>query len=224
MRCRYEVPGAFKGTVTALSWPVALVAVPGGGSTSVVAVSPGSAAHLLQSPTDPALFTQVDERSAAGLTASVAFADPLPTSDSAQLVEYRAQLAFAGLTGPFGGAVQAFRLPPTPVVPPPFAITLLGIDFYHRTVVQLDLTNPSSDRLEVWWADGDVPNADFSQKAVPGDAGVRYAENGITLFDTLSLPIPKQTDRAITIGVQAVNGADGRGGFKTVVHTLPAAP
>lgn len=212
---------ALKGTVTALAWPVALVALPAG-NTAVVAVSPGAVAHLSQSPTDPALFVQVDERPVTGLPAAISFADPLPPSGLAQLAEYRAQVAFAGLTGPLGAPVQALLLPPTPNVPPPFTVTVLGIDFYHRTLVQLDLTHPTSDQLEVSWANGDVPNADFGQHAVPGDAGVRYAENGITLFDTLSLPIPKKIDRTVTIGVQAVNAADGRSTFKTVVHTLPA--
>jgi hypothetical protein len=44
------------------------------------------------------------------------------------------------------------------------------------------------------------------------------------VFDTLSLPVPKKVDRTVTIGVQAVNAADGRGEFMTVTHTLPAEP
>lgn len=215
--------GALRGTVSLLSWPVAIVAAPHGDGP-VAAVPPGAVAELLQSPTDPALFVQVHEEPAAGLPATISFSDPLPPPVAAELVEYRAQVAFAGLTGPLGAPVQAFRLPATPEVPPPFTVTALGVDFYHRTLVQLELTTPSGDLLEVWWADGAVPIAEFGHRAVPGDAGVRPAEGGRMLFDTLSLPVPKKVDRTVTIGVQAVNAADGRGEFKTVTHTLPAEP
>jgi hypothetical protein len=215
--------GSLKGTLSSLSWPVAIVSV---ASTSgpVVAVAVGAIADIAQSPTHPGLFVQVHEQAATGLPAAIAFSDPLPPLTSAQIVEYRAQVAFAGLTGPIGPAVQAIRLPATPAVPPPFTVTLLGIDFYHRTLLQLELTNPCADLLEVWWADGDVPGGAFARAAVPGDAGVRPAENGRVLFETLSLPIPKMVDRTVTIGIQAVNAADGRGGFATVAHTLPAPP
>ena len=211
----------FKGTIVSLGWPVALVSSPSGAGTTAAVVL-GATAVISQAPTHPALFTQVHERAAAGLPAAITFVDPLPAASTAQIAEYRAQLAFAGITGPFGAPVQAFRLPATPPVPPPFTVTTLGIDFYHRTVVQLDLTNPTTDRVEIWWADGNVPPADFPHQSVPGDAGTQLAEGGRTLFDTLSLPIPKMVDRTVTIGVQAVNAADGRSGFATVTHTLTA--
>jgi hypothetical protein len=215
--------GPLKGTVSSLSWPVAIVAVPHGNGP-IAAVPAGAVAELLQSATDPALFVQVHEEAAEGIAATIAFADPLPPPGAAELIEYRGRVAFAGLTGPLGAPVQAFRLPGTPQVPPPFTVTTLGVDFYHRTLVQLELTNPSGDLFEVWWADGTVPIADFGHRAVPGDASVRPAEGGKMLFDTLSLPIAKKVDRAVTIGVQAVNAADGRSEFMTVTHTLPALP
>ena len=74
--------------------------------------------------------------------------------------------------------------------------------------------------FKVWWADGNVPLADFPRRAVPGDAGLRYADGGHVLFDTLSLPVPNKVDRIVTIGIQAANAADGRGDFVTVVHTI----
>jgi hypothetical protein len=215
--------GTLKGTVTSLSWPWATVDVPHGDGP-IAAVPAGAIAEVSQSPTHPDLFIQIHQESASGIKDPITFPDSMPTPVTAELLEYRAQVAFAGLVGPFGGAVQAFRLPPTPNVPPPFTVTTLGVDFYQRTVIQLELTTPSSDLLEVWWADGNVPSTDFSHRAVPGDAGVRSAEGGRILFDTLSLPVPKKVSRTVTIGVQAVNQADGRGAFKTVVHTLPAAP
>ncbi len=214
--------GALRGAVSLLAWPVAMVDV-SHGDGPVAAAIPGATAEVSQSPADPALFVPVHELPASGLPEEIVFADPLPPPVTTQLLEYRAQIAFAGLLGPLGPAVQALRLPPTPEVPPPFAITTLGVDFYHRTVVQLELTNPSAEMLEVWWAEGSPPAADFSRRAVPGDAGVRHADGGRTLFDTLSLPIPSKVDRTVTIGVQAVNAADGRSDFATVTHTLPAA-
>ncbi|HET6172377.1 MAG TPA: hypothetical protein VFD90_07225 [Gaiellales bacterium] len=215
--------GQLKGTVSQLAWPAVIVAAPHG-TGPVVAPLPGTTATLVQSATDPALFTQVHEQAAAGLPATIAFVDPLPAPVSAEILEYRAQVAFGALLGPMGPAVQALRLPVTPNVPPPFTITTLGVDFYNRTLVQLELTVPSGDLLDVAWADGDVPAADFPQRAVPGDAGARPAEGGRILFDTLSLPVPKMVERTVTIGVQAVNAADGRSGFATVTHTLPASP
>jgi hypothetical protein len=215
--------GTLSGTVTLVSWPWATVDVPHGDGPTA-AVPAGATAELSQSPTHPALFVQVHQQPAKGLPAVVTFPDAMPVATSAQLLEYRAQLVFAGQVGPLGPAVQALRLPATPKVPPPFKVTTLGVDFYHRTVVQLELTKPTPDLLEVWWADGNVSVADFSSRAVPGDAGVRHAEIGTILFDTLSLPVPKKVPRTVTIGVQAVNGADGRSAFLTVVHALPAAP
>jgi hypothetical protein len=158
----------------------------------------------------------------------VTFPDQVLDPTRAHLLEYRARVEFAGQKGPIGPAVQTFWLPPTPNDPAPFEITTLGVDFYDRTVVQLKLTKPSDDLLEVWWADGafpadgDKPNAEFPGKAVPGDAGVRRAEDHMILFDSMSLPVPDKVPRTVTIGIQAVNSADGRSAFKTVVHTLPA--
>jgi hypothetical protein len=212
--------GSLKGIVTAVAWPLLTVDV-AQGDGPIVAVSPGSTAELTQSPTYPDLFVAVDHRPATDLPSVIAFSDPLPAATTAEVVEYRAQLVFASQLGPLGAPVQAFRLPATPQVPPPFTVTILGVDFYQRTVVQLELTDPSSEPLEVWWADGAVSASDFSRRAVPGDAGLRYAEGGRILFDTLSLPVPNQVDRVVTIGVQAANAADGRSNFAILVHTLP---
>lgn len=213
--------GALKGTVSWIAWPVVMVEVPHAPGQAVATVTKGTTAHLAQSLTHPALFVQAQEQPAAGLPAAITFPDPLAAPVTAQLIEYRAQVAFAGQAGPIGPAVQALRLPAIPNVPPPFTVTTLGVDFYHRTVVQLELTNPTEDPLEVWWADGNVATAAFSHAAVPGDAGVRRAEGGRIVFDTLSLPTPNKVARTVTIGVQAVNAADGRSAFATVAHTLP---
>jgi hypothetical protein len=214
--------GAVKGMVREISWPVVSVAVPYGGGPVPALVLPATA-EILQAPTHPSLFVPVHSTAASGVQQHIDFVDPLPDPVSAELVEYRLQVAFAGQFGPLGPPVQAIRLPPTPKIPPAFTMIRLGVDFYRRTVVQLDLAEPCQDALEIWWAEGNVPATDFLGHAVPGDAGPRLPEGGTTLFDTLSLPIPDKVSRVVTIGLQAANAADGRSAFKTVVHTLPAS-
>ncbi len=214
--------GTTHGTVFAISWPLVVLDVQHGDGP-IPTVAPGSTVELSQSPSDTSLYTQVHHESTKGLKPSIQFADATGTPQTAQLIEYRAQLTFAGQFGPMGPAVQALRLPPTPPVPPPFKVATLGVDFYHRTVVQLDLTKPSGDLLEVWWTVGDLTGDAFVRASVPGEAGPRFAENGKILFDILSLPVPNKVPRTVTIGVQSVNAADGRSSFKALVVTLPAA-
>ena len=212
--------GAARGTVTAVSWPLVVVELPYAASGPVPSIVAPATATLTQAITDPALWQQITDRAAAGLPGVIAFPDPLPATGSAQLLDYRARVSFAGQLGPMGPAVQALRLPDTPVQPPPFTVTTLGVDFYQRTLVQLALTARRSDRLAVWWADGPVADADFARAATPGDVAPRRAEDDTILWDTLSLPIPRMVDRVVTIGVQGVNDADGRGPFSTVQYTL----
>ena len=202
-------------------WPVMLVALPSGTGPMPAFVLPATA-EIAQAPTHPSLFVWVHSTAASKVPQPIEFVDPLPSPVTAEVVEYRLQVAFAGQFGPLGAPVQALRLPPPPPVPPTFKMTPLGVDFYRRTVVQLDLSDSCADAIEVWWAEGNVPTPDFLRHAVPGDTGVRQAEDGVTLFDTLSLPIPGKVSRVVTIGLQAVNAADGRSGFRTAIHTLPA--
>lgn len=211
------------GTVEALAWPKLVVRLPHGAAGPAPALVAPADVRLTQSPSHPALWQQVHELAAAGLPGTIAFADPLGLSDAARLLDYRAQVRFAGQLGPLGPAVQALLLPPVPVAPPPFTVTRLGRDFYDRTLVALELATPSAGLLEVWWADGHVDAAAFARAAVPGDAGPRRAEDGTVLWDTLSLPVPDKVARRVTVGVQGVNGADGRGPFALVPVTLPAA-
>jgi hypothetical protein len=219
---------ALSGEILLAAWPWVFAEVRHGDGPSV-AISIGDTAQLAQSPTHADLFKHVHHEQAVGLQHAITFKDKMPDPTEVQLLEYRARIEFAGQMGPFGPAAQALRMPATPNVPPPFEVTTLGVDFYDRTVVLLQLTEPSDDLLEIWWAAGvfpsepGKPNLQFSRNAVPGDAGVRGAEGGKVLFDTLSLPVPGKVPRSVTIGVQAVNGADGRSEFETVVHTLPAS-
>lgn len=213
--------GPVRGTLVEVAWPMVVVEVPYGDGP-IPAVPSGATAELTQSPTHPDLFTPVYDEWAKALPTKISFSDPMKSPGTALLIEYRARLVFAGHLGPFGPAVQALRLPAKPKVPPPFKVSTLGVDHYDRTIVQIELTPPSTGLFEVWWADGSLLLPEFSVKAVPGEAGVREAEGGKILFDTLSLPVPGKMARTVTIGVQAVNAADGRSAFMTVVHTLSA--
>lgn len=219
---RVAIDGA-TGTLEFVVWPALYVALPTAAGGATAAVTAPAKAKLTQSPTHGALFTQVHEVAAAGFPGELVFTDPLPSPSALEIVEYRAKVAFASLEGPLGGAVQALRLPATPVTPPPFTVTRLGVDFYERTLVQIELLQTTGDRLEVWWAKGHLDVAAFAQRAVPGDAGTRHAESGRLLWDTLSLPVPRQVAREVTFGVQGVNGADGRGPFVLVHETLTPA-
>ena len=73
------------------------------------------------------------------------------------------------------------------------------------------------------WADGQVDSAQFSAHAVPGEYGAQPVHNTRYLYDVLSLPIPQQVDRTVTIGLQRVNEAAGQSAFVTVPFVLSAA-
>jgi hypothetical protein len=213
--------GPVRGTILLVFADWALVDLPHGNGAMPV-LPDNMPAVLAQSPTFPGLFDKVYERPATGFPSTISFPDALPTTGKAQLIEYRAQVHFAGQSGPLGPAVQALLLPPKPKELQPFTVKTLGVDAYRRTLVQLDLSKKTTERLDVWWANGSVLLGDFIERAVPGDVGPQIAEGGLHLFDTLSLPIPGKVARTVTIGVQAVNAAGGRGDFMKVLHPLPA--
>ena len=215
--------GTATATVTSVSWPTLSITLPYAEGSPMAGISAPCVATLRQSPTDATLWQPVHDRPAQGLPRVVAFSDPLPAPTTASIVDYRAQVLFGALSGPLGPAVQAIRLPVTPEQPPPFAFTTLGVDFYLRTLVQIELTEPSADTLEVWWADGEVTASAFPAKALVGDAGPRRADHSRVLWDTLPLPLPQAVERRVTIGVHAVNQAGESGAFSTLVVVLPTS-
>jgi hypothetical protein len=234
------------GPATPIDWTVAVAVQLSGdnGASVVFGNTPEDPARILQSPTHPSLFVTVAELPASELVSAqtIVVADPLTRPTTVQLAEYRAQVVYAGLEGPLGGPVQAVLLPETPAKSPPFSASLLGIDYYDRAVIQVDLRDESKDLCEVWWAHGlfgDGDEVDFFRSAVRGDAGPRLTDpkSQKTLFDTLSLPIRwrgpgpamlemlpddgASDDHArITIGVCALNGAAGRGEFSLLSFKL----
>ena len=181
-------------------------------------------AQLQQSPTALSLWTKVYAVSAHTLPDELVFPDPVPgPSGTADVLSYHARLSFLGRIGPPSNTVQALRVPPVPVVPPPFSVELLGVDFYNRTMVKIRFTNPVSGGLyTVWWAAGSLTSAQFGPKAVPGLMRAQTPYQNRYLFDVLAIPLPQTVNRTITIGVQHVNEGEGQSGFETVPVTLPA--
>jgi hypothetical protein len=194
----------------------------GGGSVTLFDTGP---ARLQQSPKNEGLWTMVADFSAVGLPPELVFSDPVPGSTGkADVLSYCTRISYLGRIGPSSNVAQAFRIPATPIVPPPFTVEVLGIDFYDRTMVKIRMTTPASGgKFSVWWADGALTGAQFSGQGVPGEYGAQTAENGLFLYDVLSLPIPKNVNRTVTIGVQQVNEAEGQSNFSTVHFVLSAA-
>ena len=77
---------------------------------------------------------------------------------------YCARLAYYGRLGPASNIVRALRVAEVPVVPPPFTVACLGIDYSHRTLLRIAFTTPvDSGRCSVWWADGVVAANELGQ-------------------------------------------------------------
>jgi hypothetical protein len=180
-------------------------------------------ARLQQDPNDLALWTKVAEFSPIGLPDELVFPDPVPgPSGVADVLSYQARLSYLGQLGPVSNTVQAVRIPPTPVVPPPFTIETLGIDFYNRTMVKIRFTNPVSGGLyTVWSANGALTSSQFGEKGVPGEQRAQTPYKNRYLFDVLTIPLPQAVSRTVTIGVQQVNEGGGQSTFETVQYTLP---
>ena len=195
--------------------------VVGNGGNTLFSAGP---AQLYQSPMALSLWTKIHAVSAHALPDELIFPDPVPgPSGTADVLSYHARLSFLGRIGPPSNTVQALRVPPVPVVPPPFSVEMLGVDFYNRTMVKIRFTNSVSGGLyTVWWAAGSFTSAQFGPKAVPGLMRAQTPYKNRYLFDVLAIPLPQTVNRAITIGVQHVNEGEGQSGFETVQITLPA--
>lgn len=186
------------------------------------------AATLAQDGADLALWTPVASFPATALPVDLSFSDPMPpVVGAARVVSYAARVHFLGRLGPLSNIVQAVDIPPTPVVPPPFTVTMLGLDFYHRTLVRIDLTTSSpTGRFTVastpGWSGDWSPGENFAQRCTPGEYGAQQPHDGIAVYEVLSLPGPARVEQHVTIGLQQVNSAGGQSDFATVAVTIPA--
>jgi hypothetical protein len=94
-----------------------------------------------------------------------------------------------------------------------------------RTMVKIIFTDHVSEGLfSVWWADGAFEIDQFGSQAVPGEYRAQQVQNQQFLYDVLSLPIPNNANRVVTIGVQRVNTGGGQSNFLSVQITLIANP
>lgn len=121
---------------------------------------------------------------------------------------------------------RALYLPEPPTIGPPFTADLLGLDFFNRSVLKVELTASSSGSYSLWWADGwpaDWPDGTtFNDNATPGEYGAQTPQYGRIIYEVLALPVARKTDRRVTIGVQRENAVGSRSEFRTVPVTLPA--
>jgi hypothetical protein len=191
----------------------------------------GAGAGVVQEdPSNPTLWTQVASFGVDALPDDLVFTEPgpLPT-DTADTASYTTAVTFLGRRGPIANTVTAMLLPAVPIKPPAFVVTRLGHDYFARTLVKVELTNPMPGKFTLWWADGVAGDPGwpagslFQDHGAPGEYGGQTAVDGIFLYDVLSLPIPGVRDRHVTFGLQRVNGAGGQSPFETVEETLPHA-
>jgi len=213
--------GAFSDSVVAAGASTVDFAIPDNGMP--VTLFSAGAARLAQNPLTPSLWTHVATFPAVGLPEELVFSNPLPAPAGLVIESYCARVAFLGRLGPLGNVAAALRVPEVPVVPPPFTVDVLGLDFYRRTMIKLRFTTPPAPgRYTVWWADSNVAPAQFPRRGAAGMYGAQQPANGDVLYDVLPLPIPAHLDRTVTIGVQRVLEGGVQGDFVTVPILLPA--
>jgi hypothetical protein len=182
---------------------------------------PGQA-RLVQDPKHPALWSKVAAFPVANLPAELSFSDPLPAPAGSAVDSYCARLAYYGRLGPAGNIVRSLRQAAVPMVPPPFTVEFLGIDFFHRTMIKITFTTPvSSGRYSVWWAPGVVSSADLAQVGASGHFLGQEPHIGTALYDVIALPIPQHVGRTVTIGVQRVSDGGLQSDFTAIPVLIP---
>lgn len=213
--------GGFTDTIDAVGATTVDFVIPNNGDS--VALFSAGLARLSQDPMTPSLWTHVATFPAVGLPVELVFSEVLPPPSGLVVESYATRVAFLGRLGPLGTMATAIRTPEVPVVPPPFTVDVLGIDFYRRTIIRLRFTTPPvPGRYTVWWTDGQVAATDLPKRGAPGAYAAQTPTNGNVLFEVLPLPIPSHVDRAITMGVQQVLDGGVQGDFVTAQIVLPA--
>jgi hypothetical protein len=186
-----------------------------------VAFMPGQA-RLVQDLKHPTLWKQVAAFPLANLPVELAFGDPLPAAAGSAVESYCARLAYYGRLGPASNIVRAVRIALTPIVPPPFTVDFLGVDYFHRTMLRIEFTSPvSSGRFTVWWAPGVVSAEQLARDGASGHYVAQEAQMGALLYDVIPLPVPRHIGRIVTIGVQRVAEGGLQSDFTTVAVTIP---
>lgn len=183
---------------------------------------PGSA-KLVEDHAGAALWTPVHAQPATGFAGWLVFTEPLawPTA-AAQVLTYALRVRFLGRVGPLGNVVSVHRVPHAPAQPPLFTVSFLSVDHYRRTLVEIALTDPSSEAHVVAWAPGALAGDAFAALAAEGDVGAQSAHGGHLLHDVLSLPVPQNVAQRVTVGVAQVGAAGTRSPYRTLSVDVPA--
>ncbi len=213
----YILAGRLKLAITKILGSALFFEIPDEGSGSSILFSAGQGT-LIQNPKHPSLWTEIKKFPVIKLPLELVCEDPFePADGKTDIASFHIRLSYLGRLGPSSNIVYALRIPSPPIIPPPFSVELLGIDFYNRTMVRVRFTEPAdSGTYSVWWAEGLLNNDQFALVSVPGLFGSQIAYKGRVLYDLLSLPIPRLIDRMVTIGVQQVNQGQGQSKFQTV--------
>ncbi len=181
-------------------------------------------ATLTQDANDLRLWEHVAGFNPNNLPIVMEFDDPLPPSQE-ELVRYSYQLrlqTFGVLDSP-SNTVEDFVLPPTPKMAPPFVVTTLGVDFYHRTMIDIRFLYPCEGRYRIYWMEGKVTQEEeFTPFAVEGLKGIQEVLDGYYLYDLLPLVLRQREDQdtVITLGIRRENSGGETSPFR-LVHFNP---
>jgi hypothetical protein len=175
-------------------------------------------AVLQQAPNHPDLFAVVAAVPAVGQSGLLVVPHALPPPSGKTAIEHYAwRVRMGTVIGSVGNVVPALRRPSVPAAPPPFSVELLGVDYYDRTLVRVELTQlASTSRFSVFWAPGAHDAASFTEAAAVGGHGAQRAHHGRHLYELFPLPIPKTKAVTVTFGLRAVT----EGGFASAFTLL----
>lgn len=182
-----------------------------GGATPIFEPGP---VRVLQRPSHPALWARVTDFDARGLPEELVFRDGV----SDLVSTYCLAVDVLGGLGPLSNTADLLRVPPPLTAPPPFELSVLGIDAFHRTLVQLRFAAPleAGDYRVTWAAHQPGSGDDLTPGAFAGRAASAVHERqsvpaaATEILEILPLPRSRLAARWVGVGVQRV-GTDAGG-------------
>ncbi len=182
-----------------------------GGATPIFEPGP---VRVLQRPSHPALWARVTDFDARGLPEELVFRDGV----SDLVSTYCLAVDVLGELGPLSNTADLLRVPPPLIAPPPFELRVLGIDAFHRTLVQLRFAAPldAGDYRVTWAAHEPGSGDDLAPGAFAGRAAAAVhdrqsvAAAATEILEILPLPRSRLAARWVGVGVQRV-GTDASG-------------
>ena len=181
---------------------------------------------LKQSPHHAPLWSVVKNVPVPNVSVTLSFSDALPITTTSTALTYATRVRYWGpRRGPIAGLGQAMVHRVPVVVPPPFDVSILSLDFFGRALVRLHLNAPAGgSKFRVFIADGlyDASDPAFAQSAEPGLYEAREPLGGTELFDMLNLPILSNQPAEVTIAVQRIGNDGGMSDFSAVQYSFGA--